>query len=131
MTTALRKLLDEAESQLNTYKHPDIDDFKVEMSKVLEAGGLGSLMRDCVERISEYNGRIEIDTSWSARGCAQTSTYHLPSSIVDSEDPIREAKLYGVNKRLGEAKAELSKYQSYVNDYAAKVAALQAELTTI
>lgn len=131
METNLRKLLNEAQHQINTYKHPDIDDFQAAMSEVLEAAGIGSLKHDCIEGISEYNGRIEIETSWSARGCAQTSTYSIPSAVIDSENPLREAKLYGVTKRLSEARAELSKYQSYVNAYSAKVAELQAELTTI
>lgn len=131
METNLRKLFDDARQQIDTYKHPDISEFKDEMSKVLEAAGLGSLKHEYIENITEYKDWIEIDTSWSARGCAQTSTYKLPSAIIDAEDPIREAKLYGVNKRLSDAQAEHRRYQSYVESYAAQIAKLQAELATI
>lgn len=132
MTTELRRLLEDAKEKIDTYKHPDIDDFKVEMSKVLEAAGVGSMMRERVERIDElswYDSKyIEIGTSWSARGCEQTGEYRIPSFIIDSVEPLKVAHKWKIENALAEAERELALAQEQVVLYAAKVVELTAQL---
>lgn len=135
MTTPLRKLFDDAEIQVDRCKSPDIGDFTQAMSAVLEAAGEGSLMHDKVESISEHswNGQmyIEIETSWSARSCIQSSTYRLPSFIIDSEDPIREATNWRLEKAKNEAESKLKQAQTDVIHYATKLAELNTELENV
>lgn len=134
-TTPLRNLFDDAEIQVDRYKSPDIDDFKQAMSDVLEAAGEGSLMSDKVESICElsWNGQkyIEIETSWSARSCLQTSTYRLPSFIIDSEDPIREATKWKLEKSKNETESKLKQAQADVIRYTAKLDELNTELEKV
>jgi hypothetical protein len=92
---------------------------------------MGNLTYDSIEEISEYLGNITISTSWSARGCAQTSEYTLPSTIIDAEDPIFEAKKYGLMKKLKAAEIEYKKHAALANSYAEKVTQLQVEINQL
>lgn len=95
MATKLRELLDDASNQVDTYKHPAIGEFCIEISKVLRLTGQGGIGdHDEVTSISEHQGTVSIETAWSVRQCAQTSSYELPSSIIDAEDPQRAALIW-------------------------------------
>jgi hypothetical protein len=132
MTTKLRELLEDAKQQIDTYKHPNIDEFKPAMSEVLNAAGVGSLMRDCVESIDERtsNGQkwIVIETSWSSRGCSQTSEYRIPSFIVDSENPLKAAHKWKLEKAKRETEAKLFGVQNEVIRHATALAEINAQL---
>jgi hypothetical protein len=132
MTTNYRQLLEDAESQLDTYKHPDIDEFQEKFSELLEAAEAGSLKHDRVESIRVRDSwgtkMIEIRTSWSARNCAQTSEYSLPYSVIEAPDPLKAAKIWGLEKKIAEANAEASKYRGYVQSYEKTVAELTLKL---
>jgi hypothetical protein len=105
--TKLRELFDDAYHQVDNLKHPNIDEFQQEMSRITEAAGLGSLMRDKIESMSEYNGEITIETSWSTRGCANSSTFRFPSSFLDSETPEKDANIWRLAKEIASASEKL------------------------
>lgn len=123
-----RQLFDDACSQISTYKHPDIDEAQKMLHEILMAAGLGGIQHDCIERLDEYDGTIYIDTSWSARNCAQTSSYRFPSRIIDSEDPLRAAKIWGLNKKIDDATIERNRYMSLVASYEKQIAEHKAAL---
>ncbi len=75
------------------------------------------------ERSECGEGDVNVSTEWarlwSARCCAQTSTYELPRSIVEAEDPAgaaqywaREQKLAKAHDRVERAHAELRAAQA-------------------
>ena len=124
-----RELINEACDQINTYRHPNIDDAAELLDKILTAAGLGSLKHDQIESISEYGGDINIETSWSARGCAQTSSYKFPASFLDLADPIKAATVWGLQKQINDTRIERDRYATYAKTYGEKLVVLEAELT--
>ena len=103
----LRQLIDNAISQLNIYKTPDIDECKSRLNEILKVSQLGGINYDKIEKMTENNQVLTIDTSWSARGCSNTSSYELPVSIIDAQDPLIAAKAWGWEKRINEAQSKL------------------------
>lgn len=96
----LRTLLDDAERQVNTYKHPNIVQFREAINEVLEAADLGSTGNDEITGIDEYDDTIRIRTIWCVRGCECSGDFELPSFIIDSEDPIKTAKIWSLEKQI-------------------------------
>ena len=52
---------------------------------------------------------VRIDTEWSARCCAQTSTYELPRSIVEAEDPAGAARHWASEQNRTKAHARVER----------------------
>jgi len=126
--STLRELINEATEAIETYKHPDVDEVQSKLHAILEAGKLGGINRDHLTQLDIYGDHLHIRTEWSARGCAQSSDYRIPMSIIDAEDPIKAATIYGINKRLTEAKNDLSSARYSVERNEKRVADLNAEL---
>src|ERR1700693_1608057 len=103
----LRTLVDAAMQQIETYKHPDIGDAKERLNGVLVAAGLGDITKDYIESLNEYNGILYIETSWSARGCPNNSSYELPVSVIDAANPVEAAKAWGLDQRIISARNRL------------------------
>lgn len=106
----LRQLISDASSALCIYKSPDIDEALERIDALLIAAKLGSIQHDRVVRIDENNDHFEIQTEWSARGCAQTSEYELPYAIVDAADPI--ALAMARTQAMAKAQSSIDKAQS-------------------
>ena len=126
--STLRELINEATEAIDTYKHPDVDEVQGKLHDILQAAELGGINRDHMTGLDIYGDHLHIRTEWSARGCAQSSDYRIPMSIIDAEDPIKAAKLYGINKKLTEAKNELAYARSSVERGEKRVAELNAKL---
>lgn len=107
--TTLRDLIDEAAWAISRYKSPDVRECKERLSEVLEAAGLGSISHDCLESIDECDGHICIETSWTARGCSNTSSFRIPASIVDADDPVRAATEWGLRKKIATAQGQAAR----------------------
>ena len=122
----LRELINDAIHQINIYKHPNIDEAQKALSKILDAAGLGSIEHDQIENLSIINDdTLFIETSWSTRGCAQTGSYQLPLNIIDVENPVKAAKIWGLNRQINENQSELSSLNSRIKWY------LNSELQTL
>lgn len=129
-TKTLRQLLDEASSSISIYKNPNIDEAQERLNEVLEAAGLGSTGRDHIAAIDEcigMGGYFEIRTEWSARCCAQTSEYRLPTSIVDAQDPVQAARSWKHTKALREAEAEVKRCMDALDRARSRLEDLQKE----
>jgi hypothetical protein len=115
MTTSLRELTSAAIDEITLYRSPDIDEFRAAINPVLMASGRSSISNDCVESICEtvrfYYGTqipgIEIQTSWSTRGCVQSSEYFIPAFIIDAEDPVYTAQLEYLTRATERARSGL------------------------
>lgn len=123
-----REIIDEAISQLATYRHPNTEEAEKLLSDILKAAGLGSLEHEHVDDISIYGGSVHIETSWSARGCGQNSSYSFPVSLLDAEDPLKAAKIWGLNEKISETESERDRYASYVASHNERIAKYKAEL---
>jgi hypothetical protein len=126
--STLRELINEATEAIETYKHPDVSEVQGKLHDILQAAELGGINRDHLTDLDIYGDHLHIRTEWSARGCAQSSDYRIPMSIIDAEDPIKAATIYGINKRLTEAKNELSYARNSVGRGEKRVAELNAKL---
>lgn len=110
--TPLRKLMEDAASALDCYKSPDIDEALEQIEAVLKAGSLGSIEHDRVVRIEACRDHFEIHTEWSARGCAQTSEYELPYTIVDAANPLVAAVTWARTQAIAKAQARINEAQA-------------------
>ena len=95
--------LEHADMLLQTYRSPDLEDVLTLLDTVLQAAELGSIQYESVVRIQVQRQSVRIDTEWSVRCCAQTSTYELPRSIVEAEDPAGAAQYWAREQKLAKA----------------------------
>ncbi len=102
-----RELIENASFQLSTYKHPDIDEARELIEKILSAAEKGSIQHDHVESMEINDDEVIIETTWSVRCCTNSSTYRFPTYILDAENPEYEAKKWSLEEKLETAKAEL------------------------
>lgn len=107
MSKTIRQLIAEAQSDINTYRDPDISDFVGMMDKILSAAGLGAIGSDRVSVVTIQSGIVYIQTRYSVRGCAQSSSYEFPASILDAVDPVKAATSWGLERRLDAAHREV------------------------
>lgn len=126
-----REMIEQAMHQIATYKNPDIDDAKQLIHSILQAAKLGTCNRDSIESIGEYGGMIHVDTSWSTRGCAQTSSYSFPASILDASDPEHAAKIWGLQQQINQLNTERSNCATRIANYDKQLAAYQQELESL
>ena len=68
------------------------------------------------ERSECGEGDVNVSTEWarlwSARCCAQTSTYELPRSIVEAEDPVGAAQYWAREQKLAKAHDRVERAQA-------------------
>lgn len=101
MTTKLRDLFEDACGQVSRLKHPNIDEFQELMSDVMHAAGLPGIKNDKIDSLDESSELIIICTSYTVRGCGQHENYCLPSFIIDAEDPVKAATIWGLQQAIG------------------------------
>ena len=129
--------LEHADMLLQTYRSPDLEDVLTLLDTVLQAAELGSIQYESVVRIQVQRQSVRIDTEWrtlrhersecgegevnvstewarlwSARCCAQTSTYELPRSIVEAEDPAGAAQYWAREQKLAKAHDRVERAQA-------------------
>ena len=99
----LRQLIEEAQHQLDTYKHPNVDEVQDRLDAILKAGDAGGLKYDKITNLSYRNGFLEIATEYYVRSCYQNGEYRIPESVIDAADPIREMKLWAAKVKVKKA----------------------------
>jgi hypothetical protein len=108
----LRQIIEEAIGQIATYKHPDVDEAQGRLHELLKAAELGGIEHDGIVSIEECGDTFRIQTEWSARGCLNTSDYELPSFIIDADDPVAAARIWGIEKKVKEAERAVDEARS-------------------
>lgn len=109
MTKTLRELIVKAEEDIDTYKYPDVSETQSRLSQILEAAGLGGIEHNELTYLGFRDGRLHIDTTYSSRGCTDSESFDIPEKIIDAEDPVREARIWGAEKRLKKAEVDLAR----------------------
>jgi hypothetical protein len=123
----LRELLEKAEHDISTYKHPNITEVKQRLDELLLASGQGSIEHDTIEELTVDEDGVTIETSWFACGHRDTGTLFLPPSVIDAEDPIKAAKIFGLDEKIEKITRDLSDAESKVTMYSARLTKLNAE----
>lgn len=126
--STLRELITEATEAIDTYKYPDVSEVQSKLHAILEAAKLGGINRDHLTSLDIYGDHLHIRTEWSARGCHQSGDYRIPMSIIDAEDPIKAATIYGIKKRIDETKRALDYARATVERSEKSLAEQNAEL---
>jgi hypothetical protein len=127
----LTELIEKASSDIDMYKHPDIDECQRRLSEILQAAEHGSIMNDHVESLEIYKDTLQIETSWSTRGCSNSSSYRIPMEIIRAEDPIKAAKIWGCKKRISKYEQEVEAAKRSVKYNEEILAKYKAELEAI
>lgn len=112
MTTKLRALLEQAESDIDTYRHPNIAEAQSELNRVLSAAGLGSTGEDTITGITIGREYVFITTKYSVRSCEQSDSFELPIHLVDAEDPIQAALTWSIQEDVRKANNEVAEAEA-------------------
>ena len=111
----LRKLIEDAASDVDTYKHHDPVEARDWINKLLAAGKLGGIGSDRIEYIRFRRlgippsgvRMVEVGTSYSVRQCAQTAEHSFPEHVLDADDPVEAIKTWAWGERVAEAESKL------------------------
>lgn len=114
----------EASSQVETYKYPDLDEWRAAIDPVLSAANVPTVGADCVESIYLDSRELYITTSYSVRCCDQTNNIRIPINILKDADPIKAAHRYRLTNAIANTKMDISLL-------AKKLANLEAEFESI
>jgi hypothetical protein len=112
------ELVLQAIRDIDTYRNPDISRAKALLSSITEAMGHGGLAGEYIRDLDiDLKGMVRITTEWSVRGCANTSDYEFPASILEAPDPVRSAKLYGLEQAMTRHRKEMESHQQQAEWY--------------
>lgn len=126
----LREIIDDAIVQVDTYKHPQLDDFKSAIKPILVAlQGSAFADHDDIVGISIYDDEVIVSTEYYVRCCQQTDDFRIPLEIINSTDPVNAATEYrlrldvdnfktDMDRQSGLAAKAKTKYDEAVKKYA-------------
>jgi len=103
----LREILEHAEEQIDTYRHPDIDEASDWLDRLLQAGKLGGIGSDRISYLHVGREAVSIRTSYTVRSCAQSDDYEFPVSIIDAPDPIAAMTKWSNERQLAKLRSEV------------------------
>lgn len=125
----LRAILEKAELDINTFKHPNVDEAHVWLDNILVAAGLPGIRHNRIDFLSvDYNDEVSVTSSWSCRGCQDQDTYSFPAYIIDAVDPIKAAMIWGLEQRLAEVKNSIANLKAGLLEKETKRDNLEAQL---
>lgn len=119
MTTDLIGIIQRAMEQVETYKHPELDEFRDALQPIVTAAGIAGRLDDHITNIT-YEGmgvteKLRIDTEYSVRGCHQMDEIFIPMEILRAQTPLMYAQQWKLeqtfkqaDQKLKEAHAQLS-----------------------
>lgn len=124
----LREIIEEAASALYTYKHPDVSECQGRLNEIIVAAKLGGISHDNLAHIDVSRGMVNIRTTYSVRSCPQEDFYEFPEHIIDAEDPIKAATIWGLETKLAEEKQKLAKALNDLSLYEKRVTEAESAL---
>ena len=95
---------------------------------VLAATGQHRIGNDEIECLYLTKDWLHVTTGFYTRGYEGRDVINIPAYILKEEDPIREATIYCISKKLSAAKLEHSIAQNRADVYSKRVAELESEL---
>lgn len=102
MSESLKRIIEEAVSKVDAYKHPDLSEFKEVMTPIFEALDIGVGALDEIDDMF-YNQDLTIYTKYYCRGCECDDQFTIPMEVIEAEDPVKAAKLYTSDMALNAA----------------------------
>ncbi len=102
----LRELIEQAEADLDRFKHPNVTEVQEKLHEILMAGKVGGIAHDKLESLYFSHGELHIRTSYSVRSCSMRGEYDIPETIIDADDPVRAMKLWSARKKVADAQSE-------------------------
>ena len=109
---SLRKLIEDAEHALATYKYPDIDEVHRRLTEVLRAADIGDIEHEKIAELSTFRDTLTISTTWMVRQYLQSSEYKIPLEVVYADDPVYAAKVWGADQDIAVATRRVERAQS-------------------
>lgn len=125
--TTLRELIDQAVADMDRLKHPDTAEAERCIDEILVAGKLGSLAHEHLEGMHFHDGMLLVDTSYSVRGCSQSSRYEIPETVIDGDDPVAAIKPWAKEQRVAKARDDLAASERQTEWYRGQLAKAEAE----
>lgn len=116
---SLRSILEDAESQIDLYKNPSIEEAEKLLEEILVAADLGSIAHERIVSFTITSNEVRVVTSWSARNCDQSSDYSFPTTIIDADNHIKAASIWGIEQKIRIAtkhKDEAARTYQYYSD---------------
>jgi hypothetical protein len=129
--TTLIELIEQASSDLSTFKNPDVGECQRRLDEIIQATGFGGIAHDRLMSLDIYLDTLHIETSWSTRGCSNSSSYTIPMSIIRDDDPIQAAKIWTMEKRIAETEHGLNAARLSVKQYEECLAKHKADLVQL
>ena len=127
----LYELTLDAELQVDTYKNPEIDEWRAAIDPILQAAGQPIVGIDSVDFINLNTIELSITTSYSVRCCDQTNTIRIPLNILKAANPIKAANLFRLNKLIAKAKSDILNAERTIETQTKTLETLAAEYLRI
>lgn len=108
----LYELTEDAISQFNYYKQPDIDEWQKQIDNILSILNQSIIGGDKLEALYFTNDTLEIRTSYSIRCCECSNDMSVPISILKDCDPVKKANQFYWSKELDKAQHDVSSAKS-------------------
>ena len=115
MKTPLRVLLEQAAYDLQKYSYPDIALAKEHLCDIISGTHGINIAHDTIEKIEidefDFEAQVYIEVSpygalpRSSRSISTFETISFPAAIIDAADPVKQAKIIGLQRKIGEATA--------------------------
>lgn len=119
--TTLREIVEEAASALDIYQHPNVAECQHRLNEIIVAAQLGGISHDNLAGININRGMVTICTTYSVRSCPQQDVYEFPEHVLDAEDPVRAAMIWGLETKLSEKKEKLDEAEAALRLYQKRV----------
>lgn len=103
----LLELTEAAADKLDTYKNPNIDEWREAINPVLVAATGGGIQACSISTIHITKTAVEIFYSYSARQCVNTDSIKIPVCILTASNPMKEARLYYVEGKIRKCKEDI------------------------
>lgn len=130
----LLEIIEMAIAQME-YKHPNKDvmeKFVCEINLILaNLNGEKINIYDTIDDIFFDSEHLCISTKGIILGCEDVSYYTIPLSILNHENPIKEAKIVGLVNKLTNIENKLKANRSVYSDLCEKKKQIQVELNEI
>jgi hypothetical protein len=127
-TETLREIIEEAASALNRYQNPHVSECQDRLNEIIVAAKLGGISHDHITSIDISRGMVSIYTKYSIRSCPQEDLYEFPEHIIDADDPVKAATIWGLETKLEEERQELKQARRNLNLHTKRVEAAERSL---
>jgi hypothetical protein len=112
MTDSLRNVIDEASSHIPAKAAaPELSEAKARIHEILIAAGKPGIKDHVLVDLKHRQNAIEIRSEWGSRGFVHDEEIEIPLSVIDAEDPLAEARLWGIRERIAEASARVKTHR--------------------